>query len=324
MGASESKLTFKEDVFRLAREDNIPAESEWWSQFYSLPESADDVFALWSPNDVRNLTLNTAAEKPAPGTQVPPKKNLETLIYTCIARLQALQTRRCYADPHHPVTHEVLNCLRILTRLLPYIYEADHLGEWEQSFFWKERKAAQIWDTKRNRPGEPFDGLNPAKKLSTVTGEQVDNVSADVEVEKIPSKPVGPPLGEHLIDILIRYLFFPSFTLPKKLDAEGLPDLKINYHIWNSGIGCRQSIGMTRENEKHAAEVIRLLLALCSRQLYIPAHMVAETDARPLTYMTTSPDRQAALSVICSLMNTVCIYGDPSLLQLAVYIYVVV
>lgn len=32
MGASESKLTFKEDVFRLAREDNIPADSQWWAQ----------------------------------------------------------------------------------------------------------------------------------------------------------------------------------------------------------------------------------------------------------------------------------------------------
>lgn len=32
MGASESKLAFKEDVFRLAREDNIPADNAWWAQ----------------------------------------------------------------------------------------------------------------------------------------------------------------------------------------------------------------------------------------------------------------------------------------------------
>jgi len=32
MGASESKLAFKEDVFRLAREDNIPADDQWWAQ----------------------------------------------------------------------------------------------------------------------------------------------------------------------------------------------------------------------------------------------------------------------------------------------------
>lgn len=32
MGASESKLAFKEDIFRLAGEDNIPIDSQWWTQ----------------------------------------------------------------------------------------------------------------------------------------------------------------------------------------------------------------------------------------------------------------------------------------------------
>lgn len=30
MGASESKLAFKEDIFRLAGDENIPLESDWW------------------------------------------------------------------------------------------------------------------------------------------------------------------------------------------------------------------------------------------------------------------------------------------------------
>ena len=32
MGASESKLAFKEDIFRLAGDDNIPIDSQWWSR----------------------------------------------------------------------------------------------------------------------------------------------------------------------------------------------------------------------------------------------------------------------------------------------------
>lgn len=32
MGASESKLAFKEDIFRLAGDENIPAGSEWWDK----------------------------------------------------------------------------------------------------------------------------------------------------------------------------------------------------------------------------------------------------------------------------------------------------
>lgn len=32
MGASESKLAFKEDIFRLAGDENIPIDSQWWSR----------------------------------------------------------------------------------------------------------------------------------------------------------------------------------------------------------------------------------------------------------------------------------------------------
>ncbi|RMZ21682.1 hypothetical protein D0859_14305 [Hortaea werneckii] len=312
MGASESKLTFKEDVFRLAREDNIDPADRWWCQFYQLPETAEDVFALWSPNDVRNLTINHAADRPPPGTQIAPKKNLETLMYTCIGRLHALQTRRCYSDPHQPIAPEVLNCIRILTRLLPYIYEADHLQDWEDTFFWKPRKHTQVWDRKRERMGPYLDGLT--NKRYSVGSEKEDSVpDADAGGEGGPEDPavkvIGPPLGEQLIDILMGFMFFPGFTLPKRVNAEGLPELKIHYNIWNSGIGCRQSAGMTKENERNSVEVMRLLVSLCSKQLYMSAHVVADRDARPLSYLTTYPEKQVVLSVLCSLMNTVLKYN---------------
>jgi len=258
MGASESKLAFKEDIFKLSGEPNIPADSAWWSRFYQLPESADDVFALWSPNDLRHLTNNNHDSAPnTPRNEPPsPQKNAETLIYVVIARLEALQTRNAHADPHTPIaTAEVLNCVRILTRLLPYIYEADHLAAWEAKFFWEARKATWVWDKKYNRRGPLFDGLNPSKKLP--------EGSEDQEIDR--------PLGERLIDLLINYLFLPGFALPKKVDANGNPDLHISYSIWQSGIGCKQSQGMTKENERNAMEVLRLLLTLSSRMMYLPS-----------------------------------------------------
>lgn len=43
MGASESKLAFKEDVFRLAREDNIPADHpQFWAQVGTASLSSRD------------------------------------------------------------------------------------------------------------------------------------------------------------------------------------------------------------------------------------------------------------------------------------------
>lgn len=252
MGASESKLAFKEDVFKLSGEPDIPAGSPWWARFYQLPESADDVFALWSPNDLRHLTNNIRDSGPnTPRNEPPsPQKNAETLIYVVIARLDALQARNVDAD-----RNEVLNCVRILTRLLPYIYEADHLAAWEAKFFWEARKATRVWDKKYNRRGPLFDGLNPSKKLA--------EGSEDQEIDR--------PLGERLIDLLINYLFLPGFALPKKTDANGNPDTHISYSIWQSGIGCKQSQGMTKENERNAMEVLRLLLTLSSRMMYLPS-----------------------------------------------------
>lgn len=254
MGASESKLAFKEDIFRLAGEPDIPAEDPWWTRFYTLPESADDVFALWSPADLRNLTsLVESAPSHRASAFVGPRKNLETLIYVVVGRLEVCQNRRGVVEDESTRNLEILNCMRILTRLLPYVYEADYLSAWEEQFFWQPRKPTWVWDRKYNRRGPLFDGLNPRKRFGDAAEED----------------DIGRPLGEQIVDLLVGYLFFPGFTLPKKMDAEGKVDTSVQYSIWQSGIGCKQSLGMSKENERNAMEVLRLMLTLTSRMMYI-------------------------------------------------------
>jgi hypothetical protein len=221
-------------------------------QFFELPETAEDVQTLWSPNDLRSLTLNTPADRPPLHSQSPPRKNAETLIYRTVGRLLLLQTRRIYLDPNIPIGPEVLNGVRILTRLLPYIYEADHLTDWEAQFFWTPRKPVAYTDPRTNKT-KYYDGLDETKTFPE------DQKNANI----------GPPLGEQLIDILVKYLFMPNFTLPPKTDAHGLPDLKPTYIVWQSGIGANKGVGMTKENERNAMEVLRLLLALSSRTMYL-------------------------------------------------------
>lgn len=157
-------------------------------------------------------------------------------------------------DPNLPIGPEVLNGVRILTRLLPYIYEAEHLSDWEARFFWLPRKPVEYVDPKSGK-SKCFDGLNEARIISEDQGDAV----------------LGPPLGEQLVDILINYLFFPGFTLPAKLDDNNLPELKPTFVVWQSGIGANKGVGMTKENERNAMEVLRLLLALSSRAMYISA-----------------------------------------------------
>jgi hypothetical protein len=197
------------------------------------------------------LTLNTPADRPPLNTQTPPKKNAETLIYRTVSRLHTLQTKRVFRDPQIPIAPEVLNGLRILTRLLPYIYEAEHLADWEEHFFWQPRKPVSYTDPKTDESIHR-DGLDEEK---IIPEDQKDTQ-------------LGPPLGEQLIDILINYLFFPGFTLPARRDEDGQPELRPVFTVWQSGIGANKGASMTKENERHAVEVLRLLLTLSSLAMY--------------------------------------------------------
>lgn len=75
------------------------------------------------------------------------------------------------------------------------------------------------------------------------------------------------PLAEELIDTLIDMLFFAGFTLPT---SERLKT-KVSYTIWSSGIGCNTPISTYKELENNRTEVLRLLLTLTSKAMYMPA-----------------------------------------------------
>lgn len=56
MGAADSKLAFRQSVFRLFNDRHIPMSEEvYWNQFWQLPESADDIFSLLPGADIRKI-----------------------------------------------------------------------------------------------------------------------------------------------------------------------------------------------------------------------------------------------------------------------------
>lgn len=152
MGASDSKLVFKKGIFRLSEDKIIPADDPYWAsvcisassnahlhlltwvlQFWELPESTEDIFSLFSPNDIRR-TRDTALE------------NLETLILAITSRLFILRHHPSFPDVEFAPEKDALNCIRILTRILPYIYEAEQLQAWEDKFFWGVRRKRTRYD----------------------------------------------------------------------------------------------------------------------------------------------------------------------------------
>ncbi|KAJ3268938.1 hypothetical protein HDV01_002077 [Terramyces sp. JEL0728] len=109
MGASESKIAFRKQVFNLSEPD-----IEQLELFYTLPETTEDIFNLCAHKDIR-----IAIEKQP--------HNVTLLIETLIERLE-----KYIKDPVE--TKEASNCIRLLTRILPFIFEASN--NLENNMFW--------------------------------------------------------------------------------------------------------------------------------------------------------------------------------------------
>ncbi|KAL2133641.1 hypothetical protein VTI74DRAFT_1997 [Chaetomium olivicolor] len=276
MGASDSKLVFKKGIFRLSEERHIPSGDAYWASFWELPESSEDIFSLFAPADVRR-TRDNALE------------NLDSLIQAVTNRLFVLRHHPSFPDPELAPDREALNCVRVLTRVLPFIYEKEPLQQWEDDLFWSPRR-------KRTRKSSIanevlFDG-GPEDQAKTPVDEFED----------------AKPLAEELIDTLLDFLFFSDLTVPKAPHGKS----KVTYAIWQSGVGCATSIPTTREHESNRCEILRLLLTLASRCMYLSPSVLPTQGTKALTYICTCSDKQVVLSVLCSLLNTTLKYNPAS------------
>ncbi|KAG5974043.1 hypothetical protein E4U56_005028 [Claviceps arundinis] len=275
MGASDSKIVFKQGIFKLSEERHIRPDDPYWTSFWELPESSEDVFSLFSPTDVRR-TRDQALE------------NLETLILALTSRLFLLRHHPSFPDPELAPERDALNCIRVLTRLLPYLYEKESLAAWEQRFFWGARR-------KRTR-------------RAVIANEVLfDEAEADRQERKanINEYEEAKPLAEELIDTLIDLLFFSNLTITSQPQGHD----KVTFAIWQSGVGCNTAVATTKEFESNRAEILRLLMALAGQSMYSTPGVLTQTGVRTLTYLCACPDKQIVLSVLCSLLNTTLKYN---------------
>ncbi|KAL1957022.1 hypothetical protein VTO42DRAFT_6399 [Malbranchea cinnamomea] len=279
MGASESKLVFKQGIFRLSEDKNIPADDPYWTGFWELPESPQDVFSLFAPVDIRR-TRDSALP------------NLETLLLAISSRLIVLRHHPSFPDPELAPARDALNCIRILTRILPYIYEAEHLEEWEEKFFWGRRR-------KKTRRAQLTERILFDESQSEQGQQNEQPREEDYEDAK--------PLAEELLDTLIDLLFFSGFTIPQIPNTKS----KVAYSIWQSGIGCNTAMGSNKELENNRCEVLRLLLTFASKSMYTPLNTLPVQGVKAITYLVTCSEKKLVLSVLCSLLNTTIKYNTP-------------
>ena len=268
-------------------------------QFWELPESPEDVFSLFSASDIRR-TRDRALE------------NLETLILAVSSRLFILRHHPSFPDPELAPDRDALNCIRVLTRILPYIYESEALQQWEERFFWGARRKRTRWSAVANEVlfdgGREGEGEGDGDGDGDGEGDVDGDGGGRTPRERVDEFEDARPLAEELVDTLVELMFFSGLTLPQV--QNGKP--KVTYAIWQSGVGCNTSVATTKEFESNRIEILRLLLTMVGKSMYMTPGVLPQRGVRVLTHLCTCSDKQVVLSVLCSLLNTVS-SGDVNL-----------
>lgn len=215
-------------------------------------------------------------------------KNFETLILTLSLHLIDLRWSEdsLFERDANAFIREALNCVRTLTRVLPFVYECDRLCAWEQSFFW-----------------EPSDRVPPPTITRNISGE---STTAENLVHSGASSRPEPPtcLGVELIDALLDLAFWSGFTLPINMNGKNGP----TYGFWQSGIAYERRLETSKEFESRRTEIMQLLLVLESKCIYKPANAFTTFGSEAVDFISNHRDRKKVQYLLCSLLNTVLKY----------------
>uniref|UniRef100_A0A8C8BXL7 HID1 domain containing b n=1 Tax=Oncorhynchus tshawytscha TaxID=74940 RepID=A0A8C8BXL7_ONCTS len=228
-------------------------DDAFWDQFWAdTAMSVQDVFALVPAAEIR------AVREESPS-------NLATLCYKAVEKLVQAAESGCPSEKERQI---VLNCTRLLTRILPYIFED---ADW-RGFFWSTVPGAQDEDND--------DGARPlAESLLLAVSDLL--FCPDFTVQS--HKRAGPDTEE---------------------DMQSIDSCE---YIWEAGVGFAQSPPLDYIHDLNRTELLKLLLTCFSDAMYLPPSAENNILNRWVTFFS-STDNRHALPLFTSLLNVVCAY----------------
>lgn len=260
MGNADTKLNFRKAVVQLTTKAHpIDAtDDSFWDQFWSENvTNVQDIFTLVPAPEIRAL------REEAPS-------NLATLCYKAVEKLVKAVDNSCRT--HHE-QQTVLNCVRLLTRVLPYIFEDP---DW-RGFFW-----------------------------STLPGQSQDEAA-------VQSMPLAQSLITAICDLLFCPDFTVAANRKSGPDkAEDLQAIDSCEYIWEAGVGFAHSPPHYPAHDSNRTELLKLLLTCFSETMYQPPVDIHVAPNRWIQYFTCAENRHA-LPMFTSLLNTVCAYDPVGL-----------
>ncbi|KAG8821176.1 hypothetical protein FRC19_008197 [Serendipita sp. 401] len=324
--SDDAKLSFRtspKGVRRLAEEKNIPlTDDDYWSQYVTLFDTGGETFTLISPGDIYRAAV-----------QCP--ENVATLLRFLVGKLTILLGDHTFPSPPPSITStlnpfnslpinitgaternttkEALNCIRVLSRVLPVIFGLDN-AEWEQEVMWKREAvvATQVATT-----GIYGGGTQAAEEAAQFVIDDEDDDDAETPIlqqnasqpatNPPPERPkLQPSRAERLINNTIDLLFCAGFTLPSQTQVD---HHKVQYVIWEKGVGSSYTPSSTSREQSYInsnrAEVLRLLLILFSKQIYLQPSSIVHIPTLYTQYFVQRVPRKLILTTLCSLVNIV-------------------
>uniref|UniRef100_A0A671YNA2 HID1 domain containing n=1 Tax=Sparus aurata TaxID=8175 RepID=A0A671YNA2_SPAAU len=260
MGSTDSKLNFRKAVIQLTTKTQ-PVEATddaFWDQFWAdTTTTVQDVFALVPAAEIR------AVREESPS-------NLATLCYKAVEKLVQGAESGCPTEREKQV---ILNCTRILSRILPYIFEDQ---DW-RGFFWSTVPGA-------GRAGlDDDDGARPlAESLLLAIADLL--FCPDFTVHSHKRGPVSD-------------------------SVESMQSIDSCEYIWEAGVGFAQSPPLNYIHDLNRTELLRLLLTCFSEAMYLPPSS-DNSVLNPWVTFFCSTENRHALPLFTSLLNVVCAY-DP-------------
>ncbi|RXK36807.1 hypothetical protein M231_05891 [Tremella mesenterica] len=125
----------------------------------------------------------------------------------------------------------------------------------------------------------------------------------DTEEKEEEKEITMPCLVDQLFTCTVDLLFCAGFTVPESVKGDSGHGDKINYVIWERGIGSTTSLGNHPELDKNKTEVLRFLLILLSSTIYTPPNSLSTSTNLPLEDLTHTLERRLVLSLLCSWLN---------------------
>lgn len=258
MKTAEEKIQFKNHFFKLGQGRVIPqSDLQYWQVFWTAPKESSEIYDLLTSADVQ-----TVRDQNLPNFLL----LVRVLCVKVVELSKSLTPRRHY---------ELRNCLRLLTKLLPYVFELPN--------FALEIESRLFWDTH----------FNPLDLLSV-------NFAPTVKAES--DLPNSAPLAVGVITSLVRLLFTQSFTI-----GSNCPGAPASLTLWEPGIG---AVGKYEQpnpvDDCNRTEVLRLLLTFISTSFYLPPSRVISQGSKFLTILVAALPKKELFNLLCSLINIFC------------------